>query len=100
MLFGIVAVRRGEHWEIDDVEAGNLAEASDAVLQQYLPMLEEHAALVCLAISLGLTVSPRIMLDRHAAKDSDRDDVAVQIDDKPVRRPVRRPGRPKSKPSK
>jgi hypothetical protein len=68
LVFGMVAIRRGDDWTLDDDEAGNLAEATDAGLQQYLPLLAEHAALTALVITLGITVAPRVMIDMHEAK--------------------------------
>ena len=68
LVFGMVAIRRGDDWTLDDDEAGNLAEATDAVLQQYLPLLADHAALVALVITLGITVAPRVMIDVHESK--------------------------------
>lgn len=69
LAFGMIAVRKDDDdWQIDDEEAGNLAEATDPVLRQYLPLVGDHAALMALGITLALTVAPRMMLDRQKRK--------------------------------
>lgn len=74
LAFGMIAARKDDDdWQLDEDEAGNLAEATDPVLRQYLPLIGDHAALVALGITFALTVAPRHMLDqakRRKAKDS------------------------------
>ena len=62
MVFGVVASRRGAHWNLNATEAGELGKATDAVIQKYAPgaNLGVEGALVLTAAAITV---PRIMAD-------------------------------------
>ncbi len=96
--FGMIAVRKqDEDWQLDDDEAANLAKATDPVLQQYLPLIGDHAALVALGITLALTVAPRYMLDQAKRKAAKGSKPAVEDQDAGVKIVSRTRPKPGSK---
>lgn len=76
-LFDAVAVRRGEHWHLEDGEAENIA----IPLAEELRGLAERAPFLVgaadavggnrlrLIMALGFAVGPRVMLDRQIARE-------------------------------
>lgn len=59
---GLLAGRRGKHWELTDKEAKMLGEATDPVAEKWLPDFEKgpEAALI---ITAAMIVSPRVSVD-------------------------------------
>lgn len=64
LLFGIVAARRGEHWNLGADEQKALGEALGAVVDKYLPNMDTgpEAALV---ITAAIIIAPRLAVDRQ-----------------------------------
>jgi len=67
--FGVIGTSRGEHWELEDDEAENLAEAWAPVANHYAPqMMQEHAIVVVAAITTYSVIGPRVAEDRRQAE--------------------------------
>lgn len=62
--FNIAAVRGGPHWALEDQEAQDLAEATAAVLEKYLPEGVELGCEAQLIIVVGMVVLPRVAITR------------------------------------
>lgn len=61
-LFGIMAGRRGKHWELQDAEAEQLGIALAAVLDKYMPEFKGGPEATLILVAL-LIVGPRAMQD-------------------------------------
>jgi len=67
--FGMAAVRRGQHWKLDDEEADQLAEGWTPVINHYAPvLLKEHALLATAAITSYSVLAPRLAKDKELAQ--------------------------------
>lgn len=65
-LFGVVAGRRGDHWQLSETEQQQLGEATEMTVMAYAPALE-RPELILLA-SVIMVVGPRIVLDYEASR--------------------------------
>ena len=74
VVFGIVAGRRGEHWNLSAEEAEQLGNATGAVLDKYVPDIQGGVEYT-LIVAAGMVVIPRLMVDKklqEAATDGDK----------------------------
>lgn len=72
VVFGVMAVRRGDHWNLNDEEAGLMGGALGGVLDKYAPNMQTgpEAALVLAGL---LIVGPRIAADVAAREKLERE---------------------------
>lgn len=73
-VFGTVALRYGEHWELQEFERNQLARAAKAVLDQYSVKMTPVTMLVFWA---GMTIIPRIMMTNPKAATQEAEVVRV-----------------------
>jgi hypothetical protein len=86
--FGMVAVERGEHWELDEEEAEKLAEGWCPVINHYAPYFLRQYTEVGAAVIITFTVvGPRLAEDREQA----RKEEAESVDDEAGAGTVREP---------
>jgi hypothetical protein len=73
MSFNLVAARKGEHWKLKAEEAQELAVASDAAIEEYMPDFEVSPIWVLGAVGAGIMI-PRIAEDARisALEDSQK----------------------------
>lgn len=60
--FGLMASRRGEHWNLTEPEARELGSAIGAVCDHYFPGMQ-MGPLPALAVVAGVVIGPRVMQD-------------------------------------
>ena len=86
--FGMVAVERGDHWELDEEEAEKLAEGWCPVINHYAPyFLRQYTEVGAAAIITFTVVGPRLAEDREQA----RREEAESVDDEAGAGTVREP---------
>jgi hypothetical protein len=70
--FNVVALNRGDHWELDDKEAEQLAEAWTPVINHYAPVVfREHALIAAACMTSYSVLAPRLAKDQQLAADDD-----------------------------
>lgn len=80
MSFNLVAARKGEHWKLKAEEAQELAIASDAAIEQYMPDFEVSPIWVLGAVGAGIML-PRIAEDARISEIQDTKKVKGQADE-------------------
>lgn len=73
MTFSLVASRRGAHWKLDPEESKALGEATDKVMEKYLPGMKAGPEVVLL-LTAGALVAPRLMQDGERQEDEPEPD--------------------------
>lgn len=66
ITFGLVAARRGAHWNLSAAEAQQAGEAYGAVLDKYFPDMKAGPEVAAVAVT-AMIVLPRLAADRAAA---------------------------------
>lgn len=67
ITFGLVAARRGAHWNLSAAEAKQAGEAYGAVLDKYFPDMRTGPEVAAVAVT-AMIVLPRLAADRAAAE--------------------------------
>lgn len=62
MLFGVVALRAGDHWKLSDPEAQGLSEAINDAAREYFGEDVEMGPYLALAVTAGMVTVPRYMI--------------------------------------
>lgn len=71
--FNVAATKRGDHWELDDDEAQQLATGWCPVINHYAPhMLREHTVLGAAIITTYGVLGPRLAKDAELAEQDER----------------------------
>ena len=68
-VFELVAMRRGEHWRLNNEESQAFGNALDAVLQKYAPQVGNVGPEASLLLVTAAVLMPRIQKDRAAQTD-------------------------------
>lgn len=66
--FGLVAARKGEHWNLSEAEAKQTGAAVGAVLDKYFPDLTQHGPEITAVMACSMVFVPRIMADKQIEK--------------------------------
>ena len=62
-IFGMIANARGEHWNLEEAEVDDFAQAFDDCMAHYYPEMTELPPWAALALSGGMILAPRMMFD-------------------------------------
>lgn len=77
--FDVAAKSRGDHWELDDDELGQLSHAYCRVGNKYAPyLMKEHAPEILAAVTTVAVVGPRVAEDKEQADDGDEPSVDAE----------------------
>lgn len=68
LIFGAVAMRKGDHWALTEEEASMLGDSTGAVLDKYFPDMSLGPEVALLGAA-AMIVMPRIEIDQKAAQE-------------------------------
>lgn len=77
--FGIIAARKGEHWQLKDAEAQALGGALGDVIDKYWPDFKGGPELALVVCSVGV-LGPRVMMDKKVSAEQARQQQAPDVD--------------------
>lgn len=66
-LFAFIATRKGEHWNLSEIESKNFGEAADKVAALYMDG-QQLSPWVGLIMVGGMMIAPRVMIDSAIEK--------------------------------
>jgi hypothetical protein len=86
MSFNFIAARKGEHWKLSPDEAGELASATNDVIEEYMPDFETSPVVVLAAVGAGI-MAPRLMTDMQIKAMAEKNQTDIGGGDAPENEP-------------